>query len=213
MTFFGVNCGVDGATSHTDDLCVPPKSSAPTGHTSTPEALALARRLELAVELTGATSTQSVSLAAGLSRASLSNMIRRLRDGEKATMQQAALTAIARATNVDPAWLVTGVGVPRPEAREGVPMRQHPAWPAVSSALQARHRELPPLAFDEVGDRVLCDPTDTLDDELLVDLARAWYRRSSREELMAAEKRSTERELAAARGQPVPASARASTKR
>ncbi len=197
MTFFGVNCGVDVATTRADDLCVP-KSPAP-ATTPTPEALALARRLELAVELTGATSTQSVSLAAGLARASLSNVIRRLRDGEKATVTQATLTAVARATNVDPAWLVTGTGVPRPAAREGVPMRQHPAWPAVSSALQARHRELPPLAFDEVGERVLCDPSDTLDDELLVDLARAWYRRSSREELMAAERRSVARELAKAR--------------
>jgi hypothetical protein len=58
MTFFGVNCPVDRVSVGDDDQLVPSKTSTPA---ATPEAVALARRIELAVELSRGVLPQSLN--------------------------------------------------------------------------------------------------------------------------------------------------------
>lgn len=71
----------------------------------------LANRPEEAVRRTGMSARQ-VALEAGLSGASITNMIRRLRIGEKETVTTATIEAIATAAKVSPGWLAFGEGSP-----------------------------------------------------------------------------------------------------
>ena len=71
----------------------------------------IADRLSLAVARTGV-SDQDVAIRAGIARSSLSNMIRRLRTGDKTTLTVDTCARIARACGVSAGWLAFGEGSP-----------------------------------------------------------------------------------------------------